>query len=265
MKLIKKFNIVLAITICFQSCGSKLPIYEVKENATNYNPLNEINDFYNEDAKLGYTVLKDNDYLYVHLSTKEVSTQLKILHNGVKFFIDKKGQQNQDMYIHYPLEADGKEKINFLAIVKDKVSFINDKITKLNENIAIVNEEGITQIKRNFNAQNISTEIKLVDEELYYQIKLPIEYFSPINDKLTSLGIEIKGLSIRPLQSSQNSIVSGRGSGSKGSGGGRGGGGRGRGGNTGSSNVSKSTPDPSKQIQGLTSNAQIWIKLDLKD
>lgn len=246
-----------------QSCGSSAPIYKINDISENYKAEEIVNDFYNEDAKLGYTILKDGSFVYINLSTAEASTQLKILQNGVKLFIDEKGKEKKTSYIQYPLEADIKEKLNLGVFVKDKASFINDKIAVLDNNIAIIKNESRSLINRNLNNQNISTEIKLVDQELYYQMIIPIDYFNTNSGKLASLGISIKGLSIKLPQSNQNA----RGGGSRGSGATRGSGGRSRGGggntNTGSSNVSKKTPSPSRQIQGLTSDALIWLKLDL--
>ncbi|NQY31133.1 MAG: hypothetical protein HRT69_16915 [Flavobacteriaceae bacterium] len=51
---------------------------------------------YDDDAKLGYTITKDNSHLYITLSTKEKTTQLKIMSNGVRIFFDKEGKKRKN-------------------------------------------------------------------------------------------------------------------------------------------------------------------------
>ena len=83
------FAVAICISIFLTSCSNSLQIYKVvqKEIAvTNYD----------DDAKLGYTITKDNSHLYITLSTKEKTTQLKIMSNGVRIFFDKEGKKRKN-------------------------------------------------------------------------------------------------------------------------------------------------------------------------
>ena len=253
----------LVMILLFLSCGPKLVVYEIHQRPEDYNAQQVVNDYFNEDAKLGYTVLKDNDFLYLNISTRETASQLKMLRNGVVVFLDKDGKKEETVFLQYPLASGSKTSDNPKTTREGRTRLLDKKIEGLSNEILFVNGENEEYINRHMNNEGISAEINAVEDELYYQLKFPINYIATSGPKIPTMGIAIKGLETRAFQPSQSPPAmqsGGRGSGGRGMGGGRGGGRRGGGNKIG-------TPAPqtrsSGQMQNLGSNVEIWFKVDL--
>ncbi len=256
----------LIATLLLLSCGPKLTVYKIQEIPEDYSAQEVVNDYYDEEAKLGYTVLRDNDHLYLNISTRESASQLKMLRNGVVVFLDKEGKKDETVFLQYPLTPGSKASGNPKTSREGKATFLNKKIEGLQDDILFVNGENEEYINRLLNNEGISAEINAVEDELYYQIKFPISYVAATGQKLPTVGIAIKGLETRasqPMQPAQSMRSGGKGSGGRGMGGGRGGGRGGgkRGGST------SGTPAPqtrsTNQTQDMGSNVAIWFKVDL--
>ena len=262
MKLIKKNFIGLMIIAILQACGSSSTIYKIKDLPANYSAHEVVNDYYNDDAKIGYTILKDESNIYVNISSVETASQLKILQNGVKLYLDKEGGENKSSYIHYPISSEVKNRNNVKDLRQNKTAFLNARISLLKDDILLVDNDSQEYINCQLNNKNITTDIKVIEDELFYQIKFPIDFIATNDGKLPSLGIEIKGLKgNRQSQPSQVVKSGNRGGGSRG-GGGRGGRGGGRGNNT---TTTASTNNSTPQIQGLGNDIKIWLTVDISE
>ncbi len=271
MGTIKNILILLLAVLAIQSCGTSSDVYKVKNISSDYKPQTVINDFFDEESKIGYTILKDSSNLYVNLSTLETASQLKILNNGVKVFFDKEGVENETSYLQFPMTSELQNKSDHNDLKSDKSAFLNKKIAELNDEILFVENNNQDIINRKLNSKGISSEMFVYKEELYYQIKFPLTFIANNNDEYPSLGINIKG--IKRTESSEtrsnndsapkgSSVSSGgRGSGGRG-GGGRGGRGGG-GGRSGDSNTNDRSSNTTPNLLGLSSDVKIWIKIGL--
>ena len=259
MKLFK-IEIMMLISIVMQSCGSNTTVYKIKDKPTDYSPVEIVNDFYDEDAKLGYTILKDNNTLYVNISTTEISSQAKILQNGVKVFLNKNRSENEAFFIHYPITSETRNNVQRLK--QDKAGFLEQKIASLKNDILIVNGDEREIINRDLNNKIITANIKSIEGELFYQMRFPLIYLKTDTDKLPDLGIEVKGL--KNVRSSQPAKINlgNRGGTRRGSGGGRS---RGKGGMRRSSSSATPKSSTTPQMQGLSTDIEIWLKVDLSN
>tara|TARA_R110002111_G_scaffold250180_1_gene314390 strand:- start:493 stop:1296 length:804 start_codon:yes stop_codon:yes gene_type:complete len=266
MKFIKSSVLLLLAIAILQSCGSSNTVYKIKEYPVDYNPQKVVNDFYDQDAKLGYTVLKDKDYLYINISTDKTASQLKLLQNGVTIFLDKSGKENKNAYLQYPVKTDAKVRMDHKSLRENKTVFLKAKIAGLKVDVLVVNGDSQEFVNRQLNDKGITTNITVTEEELYYQIKFPINYITTDNKTLPSMGIAIKGMeTTRTSQPARTTSSVGKGGGGRGSGGGRGGrgggGGRMGGGSKGSSTSQNQTRT---QMDGMNSDIEIWFQVDLK-
>jgi hypothetical protein len=62
--------------------------------------------FYDDKAMLGYSVSNDKENLYITVETGDLATQLKILRNGLTVWIDRKGGQDEQVAINFPIPAE---------------------------------------------------------------------------------------------------------------------------------------------------------------
>ena len=58
---------------------------------------------YDDKAMLGYAVSNDKENLYITVQTGDLATQLKILHEGLTVWIDRKGEKGEETAINYPI------------------------------------------------------------------------------------------------------------------------------------------------------------------
>ena len=266
MVLKRKIVLILSIAIIgnmMTSCGSKLPIYQV----SNVNNAEIISEKYDSDAKIGYTVSKDDNNLYVNLQTTDTPNQIKMLNNGVTIYFDSEGKEEQETFVHFPVKKEITSQPDFETLQKDKNTYLNNLITGLSDKIKISLNGKQTLINKELNTEGISVSINANEEELNYQIKLPLNYLAFNSSQLPSLGISIEG--IKKPANAQGNPNGGRPAGvgggrPAGAGGGRPagvGGGRpsGSGGGRPSGNSSAQSP-----VDGLSNAIKIWFQLEMK-
>lgn len=244
------------------SCGSKLPIYQVSE----VNKAETISEKHDSDAKLSYTVSKDDNNLYVNLQTTDTPNQIKMLNNGVTIYFDAEGKKAQETFVHFPVKKEITSRPDFETLQKDKNTYLNNLITGLPDEIKISLNGKQTLINRALNTEGISVTVNANEEELNYQIKLPLDHLALNSTQLPSLGISIEGIK-RPENAQGNpngSRPSGVGGGRPaGVGGGRPsgvGGGRPAGVGGGRPGGNSTTKSP---VDGLSSAINIWFLLEM--
>lgn len=241
------------------SCGSNLAVYKV----SNYTE-STISEKYDSDAKLGYTISKDETNLYVKLSTLDTPNQIKILNNGITIYFDSEGKKEEHTFVHFPMTKESRSRPDFEALKNDKKSFIGTQISTLSDDIQISINGKVTQINKKLNSENISVSIDTDGEELVYQLKLPLSKLTFVEGQLPSLGISIEGIQ-RP-SSAQGNPSGGRPAGvgggrPSGTGGGRPagvGGGRPGGGGRPSGSTTQQSP-----FASLSSDIDIWLLLEI--
>lgn len=269
----------LIINLFLISCGSNKQAYKVNDQ-TNVSQ-DVIEPVYNVDAKLGYTITRDQSYLYITLDSNEKTTQIKMLQNGISIYFDTNGKKNKDISVKYPL-AKKKQTLSVeeMKDMREKNSseeIINKRIAALGTDVLMTEEDSEYIINKEFNSENITADIDYSTEILSYTLKVPLTCVAS-ESKIPSLGIIIKGMERPDIadRSSMGSRPSGGatgGGGMKGSGGRSGGGGMrgGGGGRSGSGGMKGSggggqggeRPDMS-QLEDLQSDIEIWIPLDLE-
>ena len=58
---------------------------------------------YDDKAMIAYAVSNDKDNLYITMETGDLATALKILHEGLTVWIDRKGEKAEETAINYPI------------------------------------------------------------------------------------------------------------------------------------------------------------------
>ena len=106
------FIVGVFINLFLISCDSSSQVYKVVKRETT-NKVTVV-PTYDDNAKLGYTITKDNSHLYITLSTKEKTTQLKIISNGVRVFYSKEGKKrkkkelnSENIKVNHQISHDG--------------------------------------------------------------------------------------------------------------------------------------------------------------
>jgi uncharacterized membrane protein YgcG len=259
MKSIKTIITNLVLYGLLSSCSSTLPVYKV----STFEAEMLVSEKYDNNANIGYTVSKDESYLYVTLNTFDTASQIKILKNGVALYFDIEGGKKMHTYIQYPVPKESKqERPDFESLNKNKAIFLKKMIYQLDNEIQVKKHGDIVSINKQLNTQNIEANLKAVKDELIYQMKFPLNFIETNENQLSSMGIFINGIS-RP-SSTNGSYGGGRPSGvgggrPSGAGGGRPSGG-GRPGGSGSGRPSSSQM---KSFEGLDTDIDIWFKLEL--
>lgn len=252
-----KNNILSILTLALASsmllsCGTKLPVYQV----SNFNKTETVTEKYDSDAKLGYTISKDETNLYVKLSTLDTPNQIKILNNGVTIYFDSEGKKGQQDFVRFPMAKEARSRPDFEALKNDMKSYLAIQISELSDDIQMSLNGKETIINKKLNNENISVSIDTNGEELFYQLKLPLSKLTFIEDQLPSLGISIEGK--KQPSSAQGNPSGGRPAGVGGGrpagvGGGRpGGGGRPSGSTT-----------PQSPFASLSNDINIWFLIEI--
>lgn len=257
--MVLKTKTVLVFSLAFIgclmiSCGSKLPVYQV----SNVSKVETISEKYDSDAKLGYTVSKDDNNLFVNLNTTDVPNQIKMLNNGVTIYFDSEGKKAQETFVHFPVKKEITSRPDFKALQQNKKAYLDNLISGLSNDIKIRLNGKQSFINRELNAEGISVSISSQEGQLKYQLKLPLKNLDFSNNQLTSLGISIEGIK-RP-ENAQGNPNGGR---PTGVGGGRPsgvGGGRPSGVGGGRPSGNRTTKSP---VDGLSSAINIWFLLEM--
>lgn len=258
MRSIKTIITSIAIYGLLSSCSLTLPVYKV----STFEAEMLVSEKYDNNSNMGYTVSKDESYLYVTLNTFDTASQIKILKNGVALYFDIEGGKKMHTYIQYPVPKDSKqERPDFESLNNNKTVFLKKMINELESEILIKNHGKDVLINKQLNTQNIVVNLKVVKDELFYQMKFPLNFIETSENQFSSMGIFINGIS-RP-SSTNGSYGGGRPSGV---GGGRPsstGGGRPSGGRPGGSGSGRPSSSQMKSFEGLDADIDIWFKLEL--
>lgn len=261
--MIKSTKVLLFVLMALPlaSCKSSLPAYQVSQFESKTN----VTENYDEDAKLGYTVSKDSENLYVHLNSFDTATQLKILKNGVRLYFDDKGKKAKHTFVHYPVIKNNESvRPDFESLKEDKITFLQNLISGLGDEMHLAKHEDVNYINRELNTQGITVDLDMVDETLNYRLKLPLSFLETQENQLPALGIAIAGIERpssaqgggRPMGVSGGRPAGGGGGRPSGVGGGRpSGGGRGR---------PSGTTAQNGPFEGMGSDIAIWFQLDIQ-
>jgi hypothetical protein len=199
MKSIKIILSNLLLSTIFFSCSSQLPAYEVslfEKGEIEY-------DHYDEDGNLFYEISKDKDNLLIDIRANDLPTQIKILNNGVKICIDETGKKKCDNYIQFPVKNNKQDLSELKPMTRNRDEILKMKLSTLSDEFLFVKNHSKEYLSRNFNTQNISTDITIDEGVLDYMIKIPLESIIAKSSQSTSLGIVIDGIT-RPVSSSSN-------------------------------------------------------------
>jgi len=245
----------LIIIVFLNSCSSSSKqVYKVAERANIGKEL--VTPIYDDNAKLGYTISKDNSYLFITLNTKDRVIQLTMIRNGVSIYFDKEGKKNKDYAVQYPIpEKRQAMDIETMRQMKDEGSqkaMLAQRLGNLGEKILITEDGDERIINKELNSESISVSHQMSLDGLAYTLKVPLVYIVSTTNS-SSIGISINGMQ-RPEM------------GSRPSGGMRGGGGKmgGNGMRGGGYPVGSGGRPDMSQIQALQSEINIWITLDIQ-
>jgi len=245
----------LILTLLLASCSGSKPVYKVSDRETKSTAA--IATIYDNNAKLGYTISKDNSHLYIALNTKEKAIQLKMMRNGVSIFFDKEGKKSRDYGVQYPVSKNNQalniEEMKQMKEQGNQERVIGNGLGRLGTDILIIENGDERVVNKELNNESIMVSHQMSLDGLAYTLKVPLSYIKTVSNS-PSVGIVIKGMQ-RPEMGNRPSGGM-RSGGSKMGGSGMRGGGGGSGGSGG-------RPDMS-QIQELQSDINIWITLEIQ-
>jgi len=255
----------LIITLLLASCSGSKQVYKVPDRETISTAA--IATTYDNTAKLGYSISKDNSHLFITLSTKEKATQLKMMRNGVSIFFDKEGKKNKDYGVQYPVpnknQALNIEEMKQMKEQRNQERVLGNGLGRLGTDILIIENGDERVINKELNSESITVAHQMSLDGLAYTLKVPLSYIKTVSNS-PSVGIVVKGMERPEMGNRPSGGMQGGGGRSSGmrSGGGKMGGSGMRGGG-GRSGGSGGRPDMS-QIQELQSDINIWITLDVQ-
>jgi len=242
----KNYFIMFFSILLLPGCAS-LPKYTAP--AKSETGISEFSGQYNPESKVRYNIEHDSVYVYMHLSTSDFSSQVKILNFGLTVYIDETGRKKNGKYITFPLAQphnkremfnNGSSANNFSINQNEKSQQLFQFFQMNNQQLLLAGFDGSKSNKVfNYPLKNGPVQIK-VDMNfagiLYYTaIISKAEIFSDINstDGAFSIGVKSGAAANQMNSQSQHSgsgMRQGSGAGKSGGMGGRGGGGKSGGG-----------------------------------
>ena len=102
LKMKKYILFLLLIVVSMSSCSKKiLPVYPVKY--VNNWPEDSKPLYFDSTSNVSYELQRDEQNLYLHLSTKELSTQMKILRHGLSIYFDPTESKKEAIGFTFPV------------------------------------------------------------------------------------------------------------------------------------------------------------------
>ena len=172
--------------------------------------------YHNQKSGLTYAITHDHAYLYVFIEVEAQSTQLKILVNGMKLWIDSEGGKRSDKGVQFPI---GQAKapaanLEYLNLSQTDLMALQHKVLAEMNQLELIGINGKgTIVWRELKEQDDLVFRIGFDREarLLYEARIPFDsYFNLQKGQTISLGIEtgsfdrpnqIEDLSGRPGQS----------------------------------------------------------------
>lgn len=104
----RRFLLPAVLGVFLSSCASA-PIYQSGQQRTpvvvdgHVSEWSQPLDYYNKDAKIGWSISNDSANIYFCLEAYDEPTQMKIVHGGIQIWIDTAGGKEQTMGMLYPV------------------------------------------------------------------------------------------------------------------------------------------------------------------
>ena len=209
-------------------------------------------------SRLLYLVENDSEYIYLSIKTDYRPTQMRIMRNGVKIYIDKDGKKKKETFLHYPT---GQQNIEF-----NRSSYGPGENQEFDLNRILLNmpafgnwhnyEEDVF-ISDGKNINGIEVDVSVIEEDvLYYTAKIPLELIGYIDSSIPSLGLHIEGQKLGGGGMQRSAQQSGD------KGGGRGG--MSGGGHSGGGMQGQRSGGNMEQMNEMSKPIDIWFRLILK-
>lgn len=258
MRIVKYFT-VTSILI-FIGC-TNIPIQESVSRSNNEIENKDQFGILDSKSRLLYLVENDAENIYLSIKSDYRPTQMRIIRNGIKVFIDSDGKKRKETFLHYPM---GQQNVEF-----SRSSFGPDEDREFDLNRIVLMlpaygswhdyEENVS-INAGENNNGIEVEVSVIEEDvLYYTAKIPLALIGNINSSIPSIGLHIEG--VEGQKSSGGGMQqSARQGGGKG--GGRGG--MSGGGHSGGGMQGKRSGGNFEQMREMSTPIDIWFRLILK-
>ena len=227
------------------------------------------NDIENKDhlgileskSRLLYLVENDTENIYFTIKTDYRPTQMRMMRNGVKIYIDKDGKKKKGTFLHYPTDQQNIEfNISSLAPNEDQENDLNRIVLNMPALGSWHNNNKNTPISAGENNNGIEVDISVVEEDvLYYTAKIPMALIGNIDSTIPSLGLHINGIEVKRPSGGGMQQSGQRGGGKGGGRGGMSGGGRSGGGMHG-----QQSGGNYGQMNEMSKPIDIWFRLNLK-
>ena len=212
-------------------------------------------------SRLLYLVENDSENIYLSIKTDYRPTQMRIMRNGVKIYIDKDGKKKKDTFLHYPTgQQNIKSNRSSYGPGEDKEFDLNRILLSMPAFGNWHDYEEDVSISDGENKNGIEVDVSVIEEDvLYYIAKIPLELIGYIDSSIPSIGLHIAGIEGQKLGSGGMQRSAQQGGGKGGGRGGMSGGGRSGGGMQG-----QRSGGNMEQMNEMSKPIDIWFRLILK-
>ncbi|WP_338357914.1 hypothetical protein [Yeosuana marina] len=137
------------------------------------------------EANVLYKTVRDDNYMYLNISTTDKKTAIAIIKNGLTVYYDIQGKQKKDIYVKYPYTSNTTkpQQISNLSKYADETSTVDLKasIEQLSKEGEYAYFDAIEQFHKDLNTLDITLTYKYITSKqlLEFSIRIPI-------DKITS-------------------------------------------------------------------------------
>ncbi|MFM2225787.1 MAG: hypothetical protein RJA07_1989 [Bacteroidota bacterium] len=93
---------ILVVIIFFYSCGTEKPINTYSQQITKTNADDLMFRYYDSKTKTRYDIRNDDSLMYIILETNSKATQMRIIKNGIRFYVSPLPIKNESRFVQYP-------------------------------------------------------------------------------------------------------------------------------------------------------------------
>ena len=187
-------NVFLVLTLAIAGCSSSRPIpYEAKWNAP-FTYVDQANpDGLDQQSRLRYGVINDENYVYITLKTRDPLAVKQILTNGIRLTFSPDAQRADYSLVFPVVTRDDKRALQKMQVDLPNSLSLSRMLEAFNKEALWKDGQGERFINLVDNDTGIRARISLDEnQELTEQFSIPFERMNVNAKQVAILGIDIK-------------------------------------------------------------------------
>ena len=187
-------NVFLVMTLAIAGCSSSKPVpYEAKWNAP-FTYVDQANpDGLDQQSRLRYGIINDENYLYITLKTRDPLTVKQILTNGIRLTFSPAGQRADYSLLFPVVTRDDKRALQKMQVDLPNSLSLNRMLEAFNKEALWKDGQGERFINLVDNETGIRARIALDEnQELTEQFSIPFERMNVNVREVAKLEVGIK-------------------------------------------------------------------------